>query len=327
MTGVSLAFEAWSDRARQVPIEDELARRGIKLRGKVERCGPCPKCGGDDRFSVNTAKQVFNCRGCKAAGDVIDLVQFLDGCDFTTACTTLTGSPAPNLKPNGKITIEAREKRIAAYIYRDEGGTPLFAIGRFQYQNPDGSFVLKEGKPKKTFRQARPDPDNPGKWLHNVKGVRVVPYRLSELLEAIGNEYTILIVEGEAKVDLLRSWNVPATCCAGGAAKWKPAHSEFLRRADIVILPDNDGPGRDHADIIATSLQGIAANVRVLELPGLPPKGDIVDWAAAGGTVEQLHDLIVRDAKPWAPYEAKTDDPAADVLDEEQTAGSATGFQ
>jgi hypothetical protein len=39
----------------------------------------------------------------------------------------------------------------------------------------------------------------------------------------------------------------------------------------------------------------------VLELPGLPPKGDVVDWAAAGGTVERLHELIEHNAKPWTP--------------------------
>jgi AAA domain len=187
------------------------------------------------------------------------------------------------------------------FIYADETGATLFAVGRFEYQNPDGSFVLKDGKNKKTFRQARRDPDNPTNWLHNVKGVRVVPYRLPELIESIGNGHTVLIVEGEGKVELLRSWNVPATCNAGGGKNWKSEHSAFFLGADVVILPDNDEPGRDHANLVGASLQGIAASVRVLELQGLPPKGDIVDWAAAGGTVEQLHELIERHAKPWVP--------------------------
>jgi hypothetical protein len=39
--------------------------------------------------------------------------------------------------------------------------------------------------------------------------------------------------------------------------------------------------------------------VRVLELPGLDAKGDVVDWAAAGGTPEQFHALVDRDARPW----------------------------
>src|ERR1700751_5479150 len=85
------AFNSWADKARAVPIEREIERRGLKLRGVVDRSGPCPKCGGDDRFSINTKKQVFNCRGCDVGGDVIALVQLLDGVSFIEACTILAG--------------------------------------------------------------------------------------------------------------------------------------------------------------------------------------------------------------------------------------------
>ena len=231
--------ETWIERARAVPIEDELARRGIKLDGKVERAGPCPKCGGDDRFSINTAKQVFNCRQCHGRGDVIDFVQWLDGVEFLEACTTLAGPPPAT---NGKDTTAAapREILVDKYTYRDESGAVLFAVGRYEYRAPDGTFILKDGKHKKTFRQKRPDPDRPGKWINGVTDkegnwlVRVVPYKLPELIEAIATDYSVAIVEGEAKADLLWSWNIPATCNAMGAGKWKSEHSEFLRGADVV---------------------------------------------------------------------------------------------
>ena len=77
----------------------------------------------------------------------------------------------------------------------------------------------------------------------------IVPYRLPELLEAVGNGYFVVIAEGEGKVDLLRSWGIPATCNAGGAGKWKPEHSAFLRGADVIILPDNDEAGRKHREV------------------------------------------------------------------------------
>ena len=79
-------------------IEDEIERRGIKLVGRVDRCGPCPQCGGKDRFSINVRKQVFLCRGCAARGNVIALVRFLDGCGFHEALERLTGErvPAPS---------------------------------------------------------------------------------------------------------------------------------------------------------------------------------------------------------------------------------------
>jgi hypothetical protein len=82
------------ERASAVRIEDEIERRGIKLVGRVDRCGPCPQCGGKDRFSINVRKQVFLCRGCDARGDVIALAKFLDGCDFREAVELLTGERA-----------------------------------------------------------------------------------------------------------------------------------------------------------------------------------------------------------------------------------------
>ena len=119
--------DIWTANARAVPIEDEIARRGIQLRGKVERCGPCPKCGGEDRFSINTVKQIFNCRGCGVGGDVINLVQHLDGVDFNTARATLASEP-PLAKLNGK-SHAAEPKKIGAakYQYQDEAGNLAFA--------------------------------------------------------------------------------------------------------------------------------------------------------------------------------------------------------
>jgi hypothetical protein len=78
------------EQARAVPIEAEVTRRGIKLRGGIDRAGPCPVCGGTDRFSINVKKQVFNCRGA-VGGNIITMVQHLDDCDFVTAIATLTG--------------------------------------------------------------------------------------------------------------------------------------------------------------------------------------------------------------------------------------------
>jgi hypothetical protein len=305
------AFDAWIAKARAVPIKAEIERRGIKLNGgKIERCGSCPRCGGTDRFSVNTKKGVFNCRHCGAKGDVIEMVRFLDGCDFIDAGTTLTGEPPP--KGNGKDRSAPEPKKIiaAAFTYENEDGSVAFVVERVEFQNADGYIETREGKRKKTFRQRRPDPDKPGQWIWNVDGVPPLIYRLPEVIEALGNGRPVAIVEGEGKADLLWRWNVPATCCAMGAGKWKAEHAEFLRGvADVIILPDNDEKGREHAEHVAASLRGIAASVRILDLPGLPEKGDVLDWAAAGGTAEQLWQLVEQ-ARPWTP---PADDPSAEA--------------
>ena len=92
-------------RARVVPIEREIEARGIRLQGRgPERTGPCPVCGGKDRFSINVQKQVWNCRGCaQGGGDAISLVRHLDGLDFRGAVALLAGS-TPTERPQ---TVEA----------------------------------------------------------------------------------------------------------------------------------------------------------------------------------------------------------------------------
>lgn len=93
------------DIAKAVPIETEIARRGIKLAGhRSERVGPCPVCGGRDRFSINTMKGVWNCRGCSRGGDVIDLVMYLDGVNHKTAVRALAGIDVKNLAARSEVT-------------------------------------------------------------------------------------------------------------------------------------------------------------------------------------------------------------------------------
>ena len=300
----SAAHERWVERARAVRIETEVERRGINLNGNGrERVGPCPKCGGDDRFSINTAKGVWHCRGCDKGGDVIEFVEHLDEVDFLHACETLTGEPPP--KPNGKARGAApKEVKVAEFLYHDHDGNVVSAQERIEYQNPDGTFVLKDGKHKKKFKQKRPDPNRPGKWINKVTDddgsliIPIVPYRLPQLREAIGKGHSVFVVEGEAKADLLASWNLTATCNAGGAKNWKPEHAAFLKDADVILVPDNDGVGWEHANIVGASLVGIAKRIRVLVLPDLPSKGDIKDWLASGGTREAF-DALVERAPEW----------------------------
>jgi AAA domain/Toprim-like len=189
-------------------------------------------------------------------------------------------------KPKGN----AKHAQKTYFVYCDEAGAPLFRSVR---------------TPEKRFWQS--PADGHGGWVKPSKGcmdgVRLVPYRLPELLEALAYGLTVVIVEGEAKAVLLLDWKVPATCNSGGAGKWKAEHSAYLAGADVVILPDNDEAGRDHANKVAASLMEAGATVRILDLP-VGHKGDVIDWAAAGGTVEQLHALIESKARAWKPGEA-----------------------
>jgi hypothetical protein len=142
-------------------------------------------------------------------------------------------------------------------------------------------------KPK-AFYQRRPGPNGGAIW--NLDGVPRVLYRLPELLHSSPTE-PVFIVEGEKDANNVAGLGLVAVTNAGGAGKWRPEYNEPLRDRDVIILPDNDEPGRRHAAQVAEALAGIAKSVRIVVLPGLPEKGDVSDWIATGGTAEELRRL------------------------------------
>jgi hypothetical protein len=172
---------------------------------------------------------------------------------------------------NGKPT---RRRVAACYDYRDAQGNLLYQTLRYE---------------PKDFRQRRP---HNGGWAWSLGDAPRVLYRLPELLQ--NRERAAFVVEGEKDVDRLRELGLVATTNAMGAGKWRPEYTEALRDRQVVILPDNDDAGRKHAEAVADSLAGVAAAVKVVALPGLPPKGDVSDWLdVPGNSKEKLLRLVL----------------------------------
>ena len=296
----SAAWNAWVGRAKAADIAAFAAKRnlGLKRDGKGGKylVGPCPRCGGSDKFAISTTKSLFNCRGCEKAGDVIALAQFLDGCDFNRAVETLTGEPPPEEKPARKKPNGAGGRPLGvlveSYDYADELGELLFQTCRYDPKN---------------FRQRRPN--GKGGWVWNLNGVRLVPYRLSLLIEAVGVNQTVLVVEGERDVETAEALGLRATCNPMGAGKWRDEYDRHFADADVLIIPDNDEAGWRHANSVGAHLRSVAARVRVLVLPDAK---DLSAWVESGGTREQL-DALIASAPEWAAPESAPDEPPADA--------------
>jgi putative DNA primase/helicase len=204
----------------------------------------------------------------------------------------------------------AAHRIVAVYDYTDAKGRLLYQTVRFD---------------PKTFRQRRPG-DGPGSqaWIWNLDGVRRVPYRLSEVIAAD----TVFVVEGEKDADRLaalfaeedlacgppprgaaeacpglrsggsanlgrRPCRLAATTNSEGAGKWRDALSPYFIDKNVVILPDNDEPGQNHARDVAAKVKAAgAASVKIAELPDVAPKGDVSDWLDNGGTKESLLKIV-----------------------------------
>ena len=216
------------------------------------------------------------------------LLRCFAGCDTKDIVAAL-GLTMADLFPNAVRAKKPRRNRprvVATYDYVDEQGNLLFQVLR---------------KSDKNFPQRRPD--GKGGWIYNLDGVRRVLYRLPKLLQ--NPDETVLLVEGEKDVHTGESLGFLATCNPGGAGKWDPSFTETLRGRNVVIIADNDEPGLKHARARARDLYGAAASVKLIErLPGVPPHGDLTDWVNAGGTREQLLQLI--ESTPlWEPPEGE----------------------
>jgi putative DNA primase/helicase len=129
---------------------------------------------------------------------------------------------------------------VATYNYTDKAGERLYQVVRTD--------------PKGFFQRC---PDGHGGWI-NKKGERQVLYHLREVLEAS----IVFVVEGEKDVETLRSHGFVATTNAGGAkALWLPAYTDSLQGREVILIPDQDPPGRQRVLTIARALLGQVARV------------------------------------------------------------------
>ncbi|WP_220791700.1 VapE domain-containing protein [Gluconacetobacter dulcium] len=232
-------------------------------------------CFGTGRGSlvVDLRKGVWNDHGADKGGGTIDLVMQERRTDKAGALQWLRDHGFIERRDQPQAA-KPKARIVATYDYADENGEVLFQVVRMD---------------PKDFRQRAPN--GQGGWTWSTKGVRRILYHLSAVLDAVKAGRTVYVAEGEKGVHAIEGLGLPATCSPGGAGKWRMADQGALRGADVVILPDNDEPGRKHAQQVKKALAGIARSVRVLTLPDLPDKGDVADWIAAGGTAEELAKL------------------------------------
>jgi phage/plasmid primase-like uncharacterized protein len=121
--------------APDLPIEAVVVKFGLRLRRQGrELVGPCPRCGGRDRFAVNPSKQLWNCRGCACGGDAIALVRHVVGCSYGEAVRALqgeriSGRVAPAIRI---VASNTRSLEFAEQIWRQTIELPPEATAYFE---------------------------------------------------------------------------------------------------------------------------------------------------------------------------------------------------
>ena len=188
--------------------------------------------------------------------------------------------------PKKTEKIQDSRTQEAEYIYTDRSGRPI--LKKVKYRLSTGSksfswFHLRSGR-----------------WEKGTGALDVPLYNQAVL----STTDTVYIVEGEKDVETMKRLGLPAVSSPSGAgAKWKTAHTGLFKGLHVVILQDNDEPGKKAAQGVATALNGTAADIRVVDLtqewPELPEKGDISDVQGCAAEIRDRLDALVLMTPEW----------------------------
>ncbi len=215
---------------------------------------------------------------------------------------------------------------VKKYDYRDTRGNIIFQILRtdkkdfFQGRPCNGFFAY--GRNEGWYEQREPlgsyslikncsndksaPPSANAVWLETVEPVL---YHLPEIIEAIKQGQPIFICEGEKDADNLASWGYATTTCAMGAGKWKNNYTDSIKDAqEVIILPDKDEVGRNHAFDITNKLAPQGIKLKIIELPDINNTAvkDISDWIEAGGQKSDFEEIIQNTPYYEPPLEKET---------------------
>jgi hypothetical protein len=231
-------------------------------------------------FSFNSKTGQYYCHGCKTKGDIFT---------FYGKKHRINGNfPAILQGIANEFGIEnnlsnTKGRIVATYNYTDEGGKLLFQKVRYE---PKG------------FAQRRPDGNN--KWIYNLKDIVNVPYNLPRIL----NAEEVCLAEGEKDCDILNKLGFVATTNPGGAGKWFNQFNQYFKNKHVVIFPDNDEVGMNHAQNVAQSLSDAATSIKIIDLPDLKKKEDVFDFITKIGDEDVAKErlaLMIENAEPYQP--------------------------
>ena len=168
-----------------------------------------------------------------------------------------------------------RNRDVMAWDYCDESGTVIYRKVRMALANGDKSFRFES-------------PDGRGGWTKG-RAADPVPYRLPDLTAA-PKDALIYMAEGEKQADKLASWGLVAT----SSKDWRGFDfSGYVKGRTVAILPDNDEQGAKIAADAKAAVEKAGGTAFLVELPGLPPKGDIMDWRGDRAELERLADAAM----------------------------------
>ena len=216
-------------------------------------CGSGTRPGGDAALEVYEDTNSFYCFACNTGGSLIDLYKAMHKTDTKGAIKELAikygiSEPEKPKKPRKRLDDQTR-----AHDYHNADGS-LFAR-KVVYKYDDGS---------KSAAWFLFNPST-GQFDFNSQGLRGQHAPLYDLHSIPGSSGAVYIVEGEKDAQTLQKMGLTATTAPNGAsANWQDYYNDALAGRDIIIVTDNDDPGRKYGQKVAKGVQSVAASVKVI---------------------------------------------------------------
>lgn len=209
------------------------------------------------------------------------------GCDQKTLHEVITNMTGPSNLPVQHTPSPGKKAPVAhivdTYDYTDEHGELVYQVCRMEPKTFLQRRKPRDSDPMETIKSG---------WVWNLKDTPLYPFNLVELLK-LPLQKSIIIVEGEKDVIRLAQIGVVATTNSSGAGKWRPEFAKYFKGRTVIIIPDNDPAGHNHAVDVWESLDNIASRIKIVHLPGLGQKQDMSDWLDNGNTKADLIALVI----------------------------------
>lgn len=235
----------------------------------------------------------------------IDLVMISEGLEFADAVRkgaeicgiSIDDSKSEELPPDIRFVVsglyakaksegfsvkEIRSKHH--YHYEDADGKKLYDKYRID-------FISGDGEKRKYFHQGIEQNGFVRKFKQNEYQSLIAMYGDFRQYQAGEKVY---ITEGEECVKSCHAKRMQNVVTAGSSNDWKSKGKKFavfFKDIDVVILQDNDESGEDLTRDIISSLNGVAASIKVVVPDRSRNKADIADFFSNGGTLQQLEEM------------------------------------
>ena len=188
----------------------------------------------------------------------------------------------------------------------------------WEFTSPSGEILYMQRHKGGYYRRV-----GDGLWKMGLDGIAHVLYNLPELIYGVRAGETVYHFEGPKDVETARERLGVVAATSGGTNSWRVSYREHYIGADVVIVSDNDKPGRKYASEVARDIATVAQSVKVVDLPGLEEGGDLTDWLDAGHTRDEFFAAVEKapayrsaHEDPWpTPTPLKSALPSVEALD------------